>query len=308
MNDLFDEQFIKELTAASLPGRAAVGTATVGLRKSHAKGSSVEFSDFREYLFGDDVRRLDWNAYARLGKLYMKLYQEEREGIFSFYLDLSPSMNYGEAAKARQVLRIAAGLSYMALKGQDRVRLILCGIPEEVGTSLPRVQSFHGSAAFTKVLDYLSRVEQIRQIEYIPYMQHAFTGKTMDAAENATWEPVRRFEPPLGGTSVMISDFMPEDVSETVKFLRLHRKQDLWLLQVLAEEELHPEFAGTNQLLDMENAGELRITLTPALLRTYQKELEHLTTQLMSLADRYQSHYELVHSGQRIVWKKFAKL
>ena len=70
----------------------------------------MEFSDFREYLPGDDVRRLDWNAYARLGKLYMKLYMEEREGIFSLYVDLSPSMSYGTEPKARQALRMAAVL------------------------------------------------------------------------------------------------------------------------------------------------------------------------------------------------------
>ncbi len=291
MEELFGQEFLKELPALRFAGRAAQGAAQAGLRKSQAKGSSVEFSDFREYLPGDDIRRLDWNAYARLGKLYMKLYMEEREGIFSLYLDLSPSMNYGTEPKARHMLRMAAVLSYMALQNQDRVRICLAGLSGE--TALPQRQSFHGSAAFSKLLVYLQEVERIR-------LADRAERKRVASGEAALWEVLHRFPPDLGGTTILLSDFMPEDITEEVKYLRLFRKQTVLLFQILAEEELHPLFAGTNQLLDMENSGQMRITLTPGLLRSYQTELDGLRQRLERLSARYQCHYQQVSSGEPV--------
>lgn len=300
MEELFGQEFLRELPALRFAGRAAQGSTQAGLRKSRAKGSSVEFSDFREYLPGDDIRRLDWNAYARLGKLYMKLYMEEREGIFSIYLDLSPSMNYGAEPKARQVLRMAAVFSYMALQNQDRVRLCLTGCSGRIDQ--PQRQSFHGSAAFSKVLTYLSEIEKCRQ-ESLTQKPDVVkkTGKEKEGEkESALWEVLHRFPPDLGGTTILLSDFMPEDITEEVKYLRLFRKQTVLLFQILAEEELHPLFAGTNQLLDMEDGEQIRITLTAGLLRSYQKELTALRQKLERLAERYQCYYQQV-SGKEPV-------
>ena len=290
MEQLFGPEFLKELPVLKFAGRAAEGAAQAGMRKSRAKGSSVEFSDFREYLPGDDVRRLDWNAYARLGKLYMKLYMEEREGIFSLYVDLSPSMSYGMEPKARQALRMAAVLSYMALQNQDRVKICLAGIADQ--TALPLRQSFHGSAAFSKVLAYLQAAEEYRQ-EAIEKKQDE-----KKKGDIKVWEVLHRLPPDLGGNTILLSDFMPEDITEEVKYLRLFRKQTVLLFQVLAEEELHPDFVGTNQLLDMENNGQMRITLTAGLARAYQKELAGLRQKLQRLAERYQCHYQQVSTKE----------
>ena len=70
-----------------------------GGRKSSAKGSSVEFSDYREYIPGDDIRRIDWSAYGRLDRLYIKQFMEEKEGVFQIFVDASKSMAFGEPPK-----------------------------------------------------------------------------------------------------------------------------------------------------------------------------------------------------------------
>lgn len=329
MARLFDETFLSELPALRFTGNASQSAAMAGARKSNAKGSSVEFSDFREYLPGDDIRRLDWNAYARLGKLYMKLYREERESILSVYVDLSPSMNYGREpeivqaaslakdtltkvplAKASQALRVAAVLSWVALKGQDRVRIVLCGLPEGEGTGRessgfgkvvpPQIQTFHGSTAFTRVLVYLQEVEDYR--EYLAERQkNTMNGKYRQGSQESgkLWESIRRNPPTLGGITALISDFLPEEAAEEAKFLAGFRRQNLLLLQVLAEEELEPDFAGTNRLIDMEDAADLRVTLTPGLRRSYQKELAALQGRLAETARRYQGFYRCISTGER---------
>lgn len=333
MARLFDESFLSELPALRFSGNANQTAVMAGARKSNAKGSSVEFSDFREYLPGDDIRRLDWNAYARLGKLYMKLYREERESILSVYVDLSPSMNYGgefensqaaslkkdtptrapltkaPLAKASQALRVAAVLSWVALKGQDRVRIILCGLPEGESASRessgfgkavpPQIQTFHGSTAFTRVLAYLQEVEDYR--EYLAERQkNTMNGKYRQGSQESgkLWESIRRNPPTLGGITALISDFLPEEAAEEAKFLAGFRRQNLLLLQVLAEEELEPDFAGTNRLIDMEDGADLRVTLTPGLLRSYQKELAALQGRLAETARRYQGFYRCIRTGE----------
>lgn len=295
MGTLFDDKFLSELPALRFTGPASQTAAMAGTRKSNAKGSSVEFSDFREYLPGDDIRRLDWNAYARLGKLYMKLYREERESVISIYVDLSPSMDYGTAAKASQALRLAAVLSWLALKGQDRVRIVLCGLDTERGAGAygrpvpPLQQTFHGSAAFARVLAYLQDVEDFRE---------ACAAAGRGVGTGRLWEALRRYPPALSGITALISDFLPEEVEEEVKYLAGFRKQTVLLLQVLAAEEIEPDFAGTNRLIDMESGGDLRVTLTPGLLRSYQRELAAFCERLAGTARRYRCFYRRIRSEE----------
>lgn len=94
-----------------------------GNRKSMQKGLSAEFSDFREYMPGDDLRRMDWNVYARLDKLYIREYMEEKEAVVSVLIDTSASMDYGSESKAELARDLAAVISYLALGNMDRLRL-----------------------------------------------------------------------------------------------------------------------------------------------------------------------------------------
>jgi len=124
-----------------------------GSRKSVRKGNSTEFSDFREYMPGDDLRRLDWNAYARLDKLYIREYMEEKEAAVSVLIDTSASMDYGVKSKADLAVDLTAAVSFLALNNMDRVLLYdmkEMGRPLAVGG---------GRKAFAKVLHWLENRE-----------------------------------------------------------------------------------------------------------------------------------------------------
>src|SRR5947208_4674580 len=95
-----------------------------GERRSKARGQSVEFADYQNYVHGDDFRYLDWNLYGRLDRLFLKLYEEERELPVRVFLDASESMTFGEPRKFDFARQVAAAIGYVALSGFDRVSVI----------------------------------------------------------------------------------------------------------------------------------------------------------------------------------------
>src|SRR5213080_3797424 len=95
-----------------------------GERRSRTRGQSVEFADYRTYVHGDDFRYLDWNLYGRLERLFLKLYEEERELPVRIFLDASESMTFGEPRKFDFARQVAAAIGYVALSGFDRVSVI----------------------------------------------------------------------------------------------------------------------------------------------------------------------------------------
>ena len=123
MEKIFTDDFLKKLNKINMNLTLRLSSGYQGGRKSKAKGVSVEFSDYREYIKGDDFRRIDWNAYGRFDKFFIKVFMEEREGIFNFFLDTSKSMDYGKENKKIMALKIVAALSYIAINNLDRVNI-----------------------------------------------------------------------------------------------------------------------------------------------------------------------------------------
>src|SRR6187431_1425770 len=106
-----------------LAARRAKSTAR-GERRSRARGQSVEFADYRNYVPGDDLRYLDWNLFGRFERLFLKLYEEERELPVRIFLDCSESMAFGEPRKFDFARQVAAAIGYVALCGFDRVSVV----------------------------------------------------------------------------------------------------------------------------------------------------------------------------------------
>ncbi len=231
-----------------------------GNRKSVQKGSSTEFSDFREYMPGDDIRRIDWNAYGRLDRLYVKEYMEEKEAVVSILLDTSESMDYGAKKKSDTARMLAAALGYLGLNNMDRV----------VVYDMKRLQAPFaaggGKKAFPRLAEWLE--------------QCAFGGKT------DIGEAVRRLPFKGPGVTILISDFLQEEFldkeQEAEKLLRFldYRRQRAVFLHVLAGEELSVNLTGTKNLIDMEERSSLRLTLDAASIRAYDKALQSFTSHL----------------------------
>ena len=278
---MLDAAFFDRLSRLRLAMGHRTSMNLTGNRKSIQKGSSMEFSDFREYMPGDDIRRIDWNAYGRLDRLYVKEYMEEKEAVVSILIDTSASMNYGAKKKSELACMLAAAFSYMGLNNMDRVLLY-----DMHRMQRPFVME-GGTRALPRMADWLE--------------QCAFEG-TVDIAR-AIWElPVRG-----PGLTILVSDFLQEafldqEQETLVRLLRFlnYRKQRTVLLHVLAKEELSVELTGTRNLIDMEDQSTLRVTLDAGSIRTYEKSLQDFTDRMRRECARAGAFYGVCSTGTDI--------
>ena len=275
MSELFDTGFFARLNRLKLVMHIRLDKGMSGGRKSSAKGSSVEFSDFREYLPGDDIRRIDWNVYGRLDKLYVKQFMEEKEAFYHIFLDTSASMDFGQERKSVMALRLAAVFAWLALKQLDRVEILTMS-----DGKLGKKGAVIGRGSFQRILMELEQV--------------SFEGKTRIN------ETVRHWSPGGRGICIFISDFLdPEGVEEAIRYLTF-KKQEILLIQVLAKEEAEFDGEGTLALEDMETGEQVRVTVTSQTLRVYQDELKKHTRDLAKLAKRYGCAFQQVIADEEL--------
>lgn len=262
---IFNDEFFKKLQKIHLNINLRITKGLQGGRKSHAKGMSVEFSDFREYVPGDDFRRVDWNAYGRFDKLFIKVFMEEREGIFNIFLDKSASMDYGEKNKKIKALQIVGALSYIALNNLDRVNV---NILEE--DSLYEIKGGTGKKVFQNILKELENIE--------------FNGKTKLS------EAITKRKINSKGVSIIVSDFLCNDgiesLEKALKYLA-YKKQEIILIQVLCEEEINPKIEEEVTLLDKETKEEIKLNLNYKVIEEYKKALKNFNKTLETLAKKY---------------------
>src|SRR2546428_4404090 len=132
---LLDPQFLARLEQLELVTRKIFLGRMKGERRSKRRGQSVEFADYRNYVIGDDLRFIDWNVYARLDRLFLKLFMEEEDLSLYILVDVSKSCDYGNPNKARYLKQVAAALGYIALVNYNRVNIVAMssGIVAETG-------------------------------------------------------------------------------------------------------------------------------------------------------------------------------
>ena len=151
---VFDEAFLRQLERLMLVTRAAVRGGLKGVRRSVKRGQSVEFADYRDYALGDDLRQLDWNVYARLEKLFVKLFIEEEDDTVTLLVDASASMATGHPEKLTFAKRAAAALGYIALASEDKVSVSALS-----GRTSRRRAALRGSGRVFRLLADLSAIE-----------------------------------------------------------------------------------------------------------------------------------------------------
>jgi len=246
----FDAEFLNKLERLALQGSKLIQGGTGGNRRSKAKGNAIEFSDFREYTLGDDYRTIDWHAYARFERLFIKLFMEEREANITIFIDTSASMDYGKPSKGVLAKKLTAVFAYMALANYDRV-----GIAALNETITDQYPYFSGKAGFYKTLEF---------IDNLP-----FSGKTSLNKSIPEFAPLRDRK----GISIILSDFLASDgYLEAFKYL-MYEQQDIIAIQILAPEELNPSFAGSLRLIDLETGDKVEVEMTTRTLNMYHKAL-----------------------------------
>lgn len=275
---IFNEDFFKKLNKINMHINFKLSSGTQGGRKSKAKGVSVEFSDYREYAAGDDFRRIDWNAYGRFDKFFIKVFMEEREGVFNFFIDKSKSMDYGEVNKKDTALKVVGALSYIALNNLDRVNINTM----ESGT-VKSLKSATGNKGFQRILKELESME--------------FDGST-DLSQS-----IKKRNLNSRGISIVVSDFLNnnglETLEEGLKYLAF-KKQEIILVQILAEEEINPPFNNEITFIDSETNENLKMSLTPSIIKDYKNSLKKYNKEIESLVKKYGGKLISVSSSKSI--------
>jgi uncharacterized protein (DUF58 family) len=248
--ELLSAEFLAQLERFALISRRSFRGRVKGERRSPRKGSSVEFSDYRAYGVGDDLRYVDWNIYGRLDRLYLKLFVDEEDLCLNLLLDGSASMEFGEPSKLHYAARLAAALGFVGLVNLERV-----------GVSVLRERMAEG----------WSPARGRNQV--LPLME--FLGRLRPAGGTSLGESLAQYalRAREAGVAVLISDLMdPAGYERGLKAL-LERRFDVHVIHVLAADEMNPSFGGDLRLIDAET-GELRdLTLDGEAQRVYRQRL-----------------------------------
>lgn len=244
---IFTKEYIAKLERLSIGLTERLGAVGYsGGRKSSAKGSSLEFSDFREYIPGDDLRRVDWNGYGRFDKLYLKLFLEEKQAAVNLFLDTSKSMDFG--GKAVMAKALAASLAYIAAGGGDRTQIF--AFSEKTGA---QKQGITKKGQLAETLDFLDGLEPCGGTDYLRAI---------------------RERSGLGrGVSIILSDFLSEQAPwDAVKLLQ-EKRQEVYLLRILTPEEIEPQRGGMVRLVDSETGETRDLELSDHAVSAYKQAL-----------------------------------
>jgi uncharacterized protein (DUF58 family) len=247
---LLSPELLARLEKMELVSRKIFRGRMKGERRSPRKGQSVEFADFRNYVPGDDLRFVDWNTYARLERLFLKMFLEEEDLHFYALIDASSSMDFGEPTKLKFAAQLAAALGFVGLVRGDRVKIETVG--ESARESAP---AFRGRRSLWRMLDRLGQIQP---------------GQSVSLAEGVKSFCLRNSGK---GIVVLISDLMDKAGYESALRYLVSREMDVYVVHVLSPEELDPDIQGDLRLVDCEDGDAAEITVTGPLMKRYKQTL-----------------------------------
>jgi uncharacterized protein (DUF58 family) len=272
-NSLLSAELLRRLEQFQLLAARRAKSSARGERRSRARGQSVEFADYRTYVHGDDFRYLDWNLYGRLERLFLKLYEEERELPVRIFLDASESMTFGEPRKFDFARQVAAAIGYVALCGFDRVSIIPFPALPTNGQAERQVSNAELAAR--------GALRTVRgKKSAIPFFQN-LNALTAGGAANLN-EALRRgaLEARQTGLAVVLSDFLDPAGYEPGLTALVGRGFQVDLVQILAPEELSPTAFGDLRLVDSETGAMQEVTFGRYRLKAYQQTVQNYLQRL----------------------------
>jgi uncharacterized protein (DUF58 family) len=260
---LLSPEFLARLEQLELVSRKIFVGRMKGERHSKRKGQSVEFADYRNYVVGDDLRFLDWNLFARLDRLFIRLFLEEEDLHVYLLIDNSLSMDFGSPTKLRYAKQLVASLGFVGLVNQDRV--MVEAFNDQLTQSSPALR---GRKSLWRLIDFLDKLDP--------------------AGPSDLTQALRTFSLKASGKGVVVvvSDFMDKGGYEEALRYLVARQMDVYVVQVLSPEEIDPDVAGDLKLVDVEDEDVAEITVSRALLKRYKENLAAYRAKLYEFCTR----------------------
>ena len=291
---IFDESTLHKLEQLTLVADQIRVGVMKGDRRSRKRGSSVEFADYRNYTRGDDLRRLDWNVFARLERPFIKLLEEEEDLAVHLLVDASASMDWpaadsaapDEHHKLTYALRLAAALGHVALSGGDRLNATLLTARDD---GLQSWGSFRGAQNSLRLFHFL---EQARPA--------GATNLDISLRNYA----LRAGRP---GLLFLLSDMLSPGYRDGFSAL-LSRGYELVTLHLLSPDELQPTLSGDLKLVDVESGAETEISIDAVTLDAYRTRLRDWQAEIAAFCSQRGAHYVPLSTDQpwdRVVLQTF---
>lgn len=270
---IFDESTLRKLEQLTLVADQVRVGVMKGDRRSRKRGTSIEFADYRNYTKGDDLRRLDWNVYARLERPFIKLLEEEEDLAVHLLVDASASMDWPEAeetdhSKLRYALRLAGALGHIALTTGD---LLAATLLNSQGNR--RWGPFRGRQNTLHLLQFLE----------------AGSASGITDLNLSMRNYVLRARRP--GLLFLISDLLsPGGCKDGLNAIQA-RGYEVGLIHLLSPDEVDPPLGGDLKLVDVETGQDAEITLDPPTLQRYRQRLQAWQTEIAAYCNGRGIHY-----------------
>lgn len=278
MNVAINEAFLQRVEMLQSVLKNNIAGMFGGNHKSKTYGSSCEFVDYRNYVPGDDITKIDWNAYARFETLYLKLYLDERRLHTKIYIDVSQSMAYGEGTKAKIALQFAATLAYLSVCELDRVSVFTIKNSEVTEV----ISSVSGRER------YFAEITKLNDIEF---------GGDCFISEGILPTQVGYGD----GLSVIISDFLTDNNYENAIDYLADKKRDLLCVQVLTKDEMKPKIRGKNIFYDSENENRsYRRNINKDIIKAYREAVKYVQERLLNYCNARGAEYMLVRDDKPV--------
>jgi len=263
---IFDETTLRKLNQLALVASKVRAGVLKGERRSTKRGTSIEFADYRDYTPGDDLRRLDWNVYARLERPFIKLLEEEEDLAVHILVDASKSMDWGENAlhKFQYALKLAAALGSVALGAGDYLTVTL----------------LHTAQAPAQ---YGPARGQQHLMRLLAFLEPQTCDGTTDLNQMLRDYTLAARRP---GLTFLISDLFSPAGFETGLNQLLSRGYELTLVHLLAPDELEPPLAGDLRLIDIETDFGQDVSLDAGLRELYRRRLQAWQNEILLLCGK----------------------
>ena len=278
MGDLiFEKDFLNKLESMAFLLKKARAGRYSGLHRSTRKGQSVEFADYRSYVAGDDFRQVDWHAYARLDRLFIKLFMEENDLMIHLLVDTSGSMAWERSLKFLLAKQLAGALGYLALVNMEQVGVL--ALNQGTNRFLPLQR---GRNAISRLWGFLQQLETGGETDLNMCLRQS--GKFIKGP----------------GITIILSDMLsPSGYQEGLKYLQ-YLGQQVVVLHILAPEERDPQLLGNFRLVDCETGLEKEVSITPILLKNYKEHLEKFLSSIKQFCLSREMNYHTVSSDENL--------
>ena len=289
-----NDEFFSRLETLSLELRADLAGFFGGKHLVKTYGQTVEFADYREYMIGDDIRRIDWNLYSRFEKFFLKLFTDERQMHTQIFLDCSGSMGKINPEKAEYAVAVAAALGYLSVHNMDKVSFKLINgekADDPFGTIVGK-RAFFNAISSMQVIDFDGESDLRSSIINAP-----------NQGNN-------------DGLTVIISDFFTHsDWKSAVDYL-CYKKRQVLLIQVLTPEEKDPLYTGRVNLidsesLDIQDTRNMKIKIDRASQNAYDKAMQEIYESLRSFANSRGAAFISICTDQpieKVLFKELLKV